>query len=140
MCLKKLFCGYKLGFMKFLTQIVYMTVSYLQVMHAIIVVHSPHLQCHVIRARSQEFSLRIPFDGVYLKNIKTAIVISIRIKINSLLNVIHSAYLVLDVSHSYLICVSLKGFDWLFTSKFANMDAFVGRTGRKRIICLPINI
>ena len=44
----------------------YLTICYLQVVHAVIVVHSPHLQCHVITARREELSLRVPFNGINL--------------------------------------------------------------------------
>jgi hypothetical protein len=41
---------------------------------------------------------------------------------------IHSYLLLFVVYINYLICVSLKGFDWSVATKFANMDAFVCRT------------
>ena len=38
----------------------------LEVVHAVVSVHCPHFQCHVIAARCQKFALRVPFDGIHL--------------------------------------------------------------------------
>lgn len=38
----------------------------LEIVHAGVMLHGPDFQCHIVRARGQQLTLWIPFDGIHL--------------------------------------------------------------------------
>ena len=45
---------------------VYLLLVGLQVVHAVVPVHGPHLEGHVVTARGKKLPLGVPFDGIDL--------------------------------------------------------------------------